>query len=89
MVTVDGTGSVWSSYYELYIGEAGNGTLDITGGGVVSNDSSYPGYITHVGDEAGSVGYVTVDGAGSKLKTIGLESVATARGLLGQSTAAQ
>ncbi len=34
--TVDGIGSMWVNYEELYVGYCDNGTLNITGGGMVS-----------------------------------------------------
>ncbi len=43
----------------LTVGDSGTGTLGITGGGTVSNIVSY------IGNTTGSVGTVTVDGAGS------------------------
>ena len=59
-VTVDGTGSTWTNSGDLYVGYYGNGTLNITGGGAVSNTNGYIGY------NSGSTGTVTVDGTGSK-----------------------
>jgi fibronectin-binding autotransporter adhesin len=58
-VTVDGAGSTWSNNSSLYVGESGNGILNITNGGTVINSSVY------VGTNAGSSGTLTVDGAGS------------------------
>ena len=37
MATVDGTGSKWTNSSSLYVGNSGSGTLNITGGGTVSN----------------------------------------------------
>ena len=37
VVTVAGTGSTWTNSGDLYVGNSGNGTLNITGGGAVSN----------------------------------------------------
>jgi T5SS/PEP-CTERM-associated repeat protein len=54
-----GTGKALDADGDLFVGNAGTGALDITGGGDVSNDSAY------IGDDAGSMGEVTVDGAGS------------------------
>ncbi len=67
MVTVDGTGSRWTSGGPLYVGGgdysyyygSGNGTLAITNGGAVSNTDA------HIGYGLGSTGAVTVDGPGS------------------------
>jgi T5SS/PEP-CTERM-associated repeat protein len=66
-VTVDGTNSSWSIVSSgapgdagrLVIGQTGNGALNITGGGSVSSVTGY------IGLEFGSMGEVTVDGAGS------------------------
>ena len=58
-VTVDGTGSLWTSSDHLYIGRNGDGTLAITDSGEVNSYWSYIGY------KAGSSGTVTVDGADS------------------------
>ncbi|WP_168205985.1 S-layer family protein [Geobacter sp. FeAm09] len=58
--TVSGSGSKWTDNAELYIGYSGAGSLAIANGGTVTN-TSY-GYI---GNNAGSTGSVTVDGAGS------------------------
>ena len=65
-VTVDGTGSKWTSSSNLYVGSAGNGTLKITGGGAVSSGSS------SIGASSGSTGIVTVDGNDSTWNTSGL-----------------
>ena len=56
---MDGTGSTWTNSGYLYIGNSGNGTLNITNGGKVSNTYGYLGY------NSGSTGTATVDGAGS------------------------
>ena len=45
--------------WHLYIGNSGNGTLNITNGGKVSNSYGYLGY------NSGSTGTATVDGTGS------------------------
>ena len=66
-VTVDGAGSTWTCSRGLRIGNDGNGTLNITGGGVVNNSTTY-GY-SYVGRSAGSTGMVTVDGTGSSWKS--------------------
>ena len=68
VVNVDGEGSTWTNSGDLYVGyysgnphvsHCGDGTLNITNGGTVSNSSSYIGYYSD------STGKVTVDGAGS------------------------
>ena len=63
MVTVDGTGSAWSTGQSLVVGDGGNGTLNVTRGGAVSSSSSGLSFIG-TGDP-GSTGVVTVDGPGS------------------------
>ena len=60
--TVDGSGSAWHHAFELYVGY-GNGTLDITNGGTVTD---FFGYIAYFPEFPGrSAGTVNVDGAGS------------------------
>jgi len=68
IVTVTGAGSTWSNTAAtgnnlLYIGNRGNGALTISGGGTVLNGGGIIGY------NAGSVGEVTVTGAGSTWTT--------------------
>ena len=58
-VTVDGTGSTWTSSGGLLVGNSGSGSLAITGGGQVSSTYAY------VGASGGSTGSVTVSGSGS------------------------
>ena len=59
VVTVDGTGSSWTSHGGLVIvGSQGSGTLNVTNGGAVSGASA------DVGNASCSMGSVTVDGAG-------------------------
>ena len=43
VVTIDGAGSTWTNKNYLYVGESGNGTLNITGGGSVSSGYLYVG----------------------------------------------
>ncbi len=64
-VTVDGPGSTWTNTGYLHVGgrftsDTGTGTLNITGGSVVT-----AGGDTRVGGYSGATGTVTVDGAGS------------------------
>ncbi|MCX5653804.1 MAG: PEP-CTERM sorting domain-containing protein [Planctomycetota bacterium] len=59
VVTVKGAGSKWTASGESNVGFEGDGTLNITGGGAVSNDTGY------IGRRSGSTGAVTVDGLGS------------------------
>ena len=60
-MTVSGTGSRWENSGDLYAGFGGEGTVDITNGGVVSNTVGRIG-----ANSTGSVGWVTVSGAGSE-----------------------
>lgn len=66
-VDVDGAGSSWNIGGHLFVGEEGAGSLDITGGGVVSLDPSTSGaaYLA-VGSRQGAAGTVRVTGAGSQ-----------------------
>jgi len=59
-VTVSGAGSTWTNSKRLYVGRNGGATLDITNGGIFSNDSS-----GSIGYYSGSTGAVTVSGADS------------------------
>lgn len=70
-VTVDGIGSSWQlagPSASLDVGSSGEGSLTISNGGEVLNADSV--LSTSIGDNAGSSGTVTVDGAGSKLTNI-------------------
>ena len=61
--TIDGAGSSWSctgNWAILYVGYAGQGTLEISNGGNVSC-----GWGGHIGLGSGAKGEVSVDGAGS------------------------
>jgi T5SS/PEP-CTERM-associated repeat protein len=65
VVTIHGAGSTWTNSGGLCVGGFsgsgnGNGTLNVTGGGALTNGSD-----CYVGYGSGSVGKVTVDGAGS------------------------
>ena len=62
--TVDGSGSRWIRSGNLYVGYNGSGTLNITNGGTVGNNSS-GNYGGIVGQSSGSTGVATVDGGGS------------------------
>ncbi|MHC4717843.1 MAG: hypothetical protein ACYS5V_12795, partial [Planctomycetota bacterium] len=59
VVAVNGGGSAWTDISSLLVGEYGDGTLNITGGGAVSSRDGC------IGQQLGSTGVVTVDGAGS------------------------
>jgi T5SS/PEP-CTERM-associated repeat protein/autotransporter-associated beta strand protein len=63
-VTVTGAGSVWdnSPGGGLNIGSFGTGTLTIANGGTVINNTAFD---ANIGNGAGSLGVVTVTGAGS------------------------
>ena len=53
-VTVDGTGSTWADLTLLYVGLGGNGTLNVTNGGAVSNSNvAYIGYSSGSTSSAG------------------------------------
>ncbi len=65
VVQVDGTGSTWTNG-NLYVGNSGNGTLNITNGGAVMNASTY----AYIGYNSGSTGTVTVDGIASKWTSV-------------------
>lgn len=59
-VQVAGAGALWNTGGNLFVGEGGAGTLDITGGGVVV--TGHQGILGHFAD---STARVTVTGAGS------------------------
>ena len=59
MATVDGADSKWNNSDNLYVGNSGSGSLAITDGGAVSNNTAYIGFASS------SSGTVTVDGLGS------------------------
>ncbi len=59
-VKVSGAGSTWLNSGTLYVGVSGTGTLDVTDGGMVSNQTSFVGFFS------GSTGEVDVSGAGAK-----------------------
>jgi T5SS/PEP-CTERM-associated repeat protein len=69
-VEVSGAGSLWSTGTFLGVGDFGFATLQVTSGGRVSTSGDVV-----LGDNAGSRGEVTVDGAGSVLETTGLLDV--------------
>lgn len=55
----NGNASTWTGASDIVIGEFGSGTLNITSGGQVSNQSGW------IGSSAGSQGIVTVSGIGA------------------------
>jgi T5SS/PEP-CTERM-associated repeat protein len=59
MATVAGVGSTWAVSGNLNVGRFGEGTLNITDGGVVSDAHGY------IGENSGAIGMVTVAGVGS------------------------
>ncbi len=61
-VTVDGAGSTWKNHCTLNVGFHGAAALNITNGGKVDCD-----YYCYIGNQSGSTGKVTVDGANSTL----------------------
>ena len=72
-VAVNGIGSTWNSgasdpYNDgsgnLYVGNSGRGTLAISNGATVTSGNGY--YGDAVGNGVGSVGSITISGAGSK-----------------------
>src|SRR5690606_12223178 len=68
VVTVDGAGSLLTSNISLVVGHRGNGTLNITNGGMVSSKGG-----TIAGQSNGN-GHVTVQGAGSSWTMTGPSS---------------
>jgi len=58
-VTVSGTGSSWTHNNDLFVANAGTGTLFITNGGTVSSTNS------KIAEGPGSIGIVEVSGTGS------------------------
>ena len=68
-VTVTGTESTWNNTWDLFVGNGGQGSLDINDGGTVSAAKSY------IGGTPGIHGEVTVTGAGSRWDNTGFLSV--------------
>ncbi len=64
MVTVTGSGSLWTNNGDLNVGNSGTGTLLISSGGGVSTEDAY------IGENAGASGAVTVTGSGSTWKNV-------------------
>ena len=58
-VSVIGVGSTWTNSSDLYVGNSGNGSLNIQAGGKVTNT------VGRIGHNAGSTGTATVTGANS------------------------
>ena len=57
--SMNGTASKWTITSGMFVGENGNGTLNVTGGGMVSDVNGT------IGDQPGAVGTANIDGAGS------------------------
>ena len=64
--TVSGPGTTLDINNDLFVGNNGTSTLDLTGGAAVT-----VGNETRISEQAGAAGSVTVDGAGSRLDTAG------------------
>jgi len=64
-VTVTGTGSTWTNSFDLWVGENGTGTFNVSNGGSVSNGEGC------IGCNFGADGTANVDGAGSTWTTGG------------------
>lgn len=62
-VTVDGSGTNWASTGHFYVGTGGTGSLTISNGATVTSDNGDG--LSVIGLYEGSIGAVTVDGAGS------------------------
>ncbi|MCL2760558.1 MAG: autotransporter-associated beta strand repeat-containing protein, partial [Desulfuromonadales bacterium] len=75
-VTVDGANSAWTNSGDLYVGYEGTGNLTISNGGYVSDTDGYIDITPVVpfppaSGTPGSVGVVTVSGAGSQWENSG------------------
>jgi uncharacterized repeat protein (TIGR01451 family) len=82
LVTVHGAGSMWTVSSDLRVGEAGDGTLIVSGGGSVS--TGFNGYVAR---QEGSIGEATVTGAGSRWTMPGfLEVGGVGQGMLNVQT---
>ena len=60
-----GTGSTWTNSFDLWVGENGTGTFNVSNGGTVSNGEGC------IGCNFGADGTANVDGAGSTWTTGG------------------
>ncbi len=63
-VSIEGAGSKWTNSGQLIVGHNGDGELTITQGATVENTGSAA--ITFIGFSSGTVGRVTMTGAGSR-----------------------
>lgn len=68
--TIDGADSLWNNFRGLYIGFDGQGTLNITNGGQMTN-----GTFANVGFSVGATGTLNVSGADSLFSTGGALSI--------------
>ncbi len=64
-VTVSGAGSTWNNVGQVTVGNFGTGALNITNGGLVSDNCPATCSAAVIGYNAGVSGTVTVSGAGS------------------------
>jgi T5SS/PEP-CTERM-associated repeat protein/autotransporter-associated beta strand protein len=84
-VNVNGPGSKWlkevgvGQRLNFQIGSSGNGTLNVTNGGLVRISNTVAGVFTYIGADVGSTGTVTIDGTAS---TFALD-VSSARMVIG------
>ena len=63
--SIDGIGSTWTNTFEFQVGYYGNGSLEITNGGILNNGSGSRSGFGYIGSQPGSMGEVIVDGNGS------------------------
>jgi T5SS/PEP-CTERM-associated repeat protein len=75
VVNINGSGSTWTSSYQLHVGSYGSGTLSITDGGSVISSNSGFYRSAYIGRDSGSTGVVTVNGVGSIWNNSGSLSV--------------
>lgn len=80
-VAVSGNGSLWSMSGHLFVGNLGQGTLNITNGGDVSNNDGYVG-----SENNAQQSQITVSGSGSTWTNNGTVFVAHNTGSNGQLT---
>ncbi len=63
LVTVDGPNAAWENTSSLFVGNTGEGTLNLLNGGSVTSNKAT------VGDDTGSAGWMTVSGQGTSWTT--------------------
>lgn len=77
IVRVQGIGSQWTSLGDLFAGQAGQGTIEVSAGGALVSGNG------HVGNLAGSIGLVTLTGADTLWDNAGVLTIGDAgRGTL-------